>query len=327
MFSRTDIALELLEQGAPLDPHRDLFMGLYPLFPPKTGKWINLEDDMDSENRRKYRSFVKQLMLRNMLDEVLENPMQSSLSASTLNRFLLYDIDMVNLLFGALNIPQPPIIWNNIPWHIMPAKTAIDLLNSSSKDGKARFYESVRVATAESIRRFAICFFRIFGLDATGANTYTSEMCTILGAYAPLHILSSPCLAFTAWTPLYNALLVMRSVTPYSRLSGNRSNHERQCKARLQEWLLALYKGGVDLEQYGRQEATALQQSRTRYPVFPFHTTSYWKIYPDYIIRIEYGPEVKDWELHWEYCHPEYAREFWQCIEFDPKMPGAWVEN
>lgn len=243
---------------------------------------------------------------------------------------------MFNLLIETLKIPRPEVLWNNIPWLTMPAKTVVDLLDSLNQDEKARFYKSSSEATINSIDNFAYSFFTtwiensVFTTAVPSPLRYAFDLCTILGAHSPLRLLSEPNPQTRAITPLYKGLMFMQFMKPFHRSRKSQSKCDRECRARLQQWLRALSIGGVDLEQYGRQEVAVLRRFITKYEGFYFYVRVGGILYyPVELVQIDFGPKPEDWNLHWEYGHVEYAREFWQRVEFEfaAKMPGTWIDD
>ncbi|KAK2063253.1 hypothetical protein LY76DRAFT_230289 [Colletotrichum caudatum] len=128
-------------------------------------------------------------------------------------------------------------------------------------------------------------------------------------------------------------------------------------QAVLKQWLRDLQSAGVDLLEYGRQEALvqkfacpevkgafdsdAITASRTvvRNEMQEASKDSwmmsvdrtfdksdrYWN--PIRITALDYGPEVDDWRVRWLVESEAFAGEFWRVVEA-PRvaMPGSWVD-
>ncbi|KDN63480.1 hypothetical protein CSUB01_07570 [Colletotrichum sublineola] len=128
-------------------------------------------------------------------------------------------------------------------------------------------------------------------------------------------------------------------------------------QAVLKQWLRDLQAAGVDLLQYGRQEALVhkftcpevrgafdsdainasrrvvrndLQEASKDSWMMSVDWTfdksdRYWS--PIRIIALYYGPEVEDWRVLWLVESEAFAGEFWRVVEA-PRvtMPGSWVD-
>ncbi|KAK1983333.1 hypothetical protein LZ30DRAFT_714620 [Colletotrichum cereale] len=128
-------------------------------------------------------------------------------------------------------------------------------------------------------------------------------------------------------------------------------------QAVLKQWLRDLQSAGVDLLQYGRQEALvqkfgcpevkgafdsdAINASRrvvrnelqdatkdtwmTSVDRNCDKSDRYWM--PIRIIALDYGPDVDDWRVRWLVESEAFAGEFWRVVEAPRvSMPGSWVD-
>ncbi|EFQ30831.1 hypothetical protein CGRA01v4_12894 [Colletotrichum graminicola] len=155
-------------------------------------------------------------------------------------------------------------------------------------------------------------------------------------------------------TPLVSLLGgALCRLSPEVRLS----EWESIFQAVLKQWLGDLQSAGVDLLQYGRQEALVqkftcpevkgafdsdainasrrvvrneLQEASKDSWMMNVDRTfdksdRYWN--PIRIIALDYGPEVDDWRVRWLVESEAFAGEFWRVVEA-PRvaMPGSWVD-
>ncbi|KAK2046790.1 hypothetical protein LZ31DRAFT_184941 [Colletotrichum somersetense] len=128
-------------------------------------------------------------------------------------------------------------------------------------------------------------------------------------------------------------------------------------QAVLKQWLRDLQCAGVDLLEYGRQEALIQKLTFTEVKgAFDSHAINasrrvvrselkeaskeswmvrvdrefdksdrYWN--PIRITALDYGPEVDDWRVRWLVESEAFAGEFWRVVEAPrATMPGSWVD-
>ncbi|CEJ89519.1 hypothetical protein VHEMI05360 [[Torrubiella] hemipterigena] len=107
----------------------------------------------------------------------------------------------------------------------------------------------------------------------------------------------------------------------------------RRATLRAQHWLEDLAACGIDLEEYGRNEANVFVSSNlTMQENLCYFKTSDGQSSPVFgpsVTKFSYGPVPADWTFVWDYCIPAYAREFWQMVEPPPPsgMPGSWIDE
>lgn len=114
------------------------------------------------------------------------------------------------------------------------------------------------------------------------------------------------------------------------------------CERIIVAWLEDLYKSGIDLAEYGRNEKCC-QLSDSKHAatgVFPSvfaHTDGVFGIFDDYtllrslrLVNFQYGRLPTDWKFWWAEPSDTFAGDFWRLIELDSttaamSVPGAWV--
>jgi hypothetical protein len=93
-------------------------------------------------------------------------------------------------------------------------------------------------------------------------------------------------------------------------------------------WLQVLYEAGINLPEYGRNEAELLQSHRTSRSFPRFHHRRHGKELSCRLIKFEYGSLPSDWYFWMSEPSDKFAGDFWSMIENPPRnMPGAWVEE
>lgn len=115
------------------------------------------------------------------------------------------------------------------------------------------------------------------------------------------------------------------------------------CERIIVAWLEDLYKSGIDLAEYGRNEKCChLSDSiHTATGVFPSvfaHTVGGFAIFDHYtllcslrLVNFQYGRLPTEWKFWWAEPSDKFAGDFWRLIELDSttaamSVPGAWVD-
>lgn len=114
-----------------------------------------------------------------------------------------------------------------------------------------------------------------------------------------------------------------------------------RCERSVYLWLQSLYDGGVDLFEYGREEAkhhadypaqAASSGTRRDFPVWSWDSegkTSLWTFVR--LISFQIGQLPLQWRFWWSEPSDEFAGDFWNLITEQEitglRVPGAWVED
>lgn len=115
-----------------------------------------------------------------------------------------------------------------------------------------------------------------------------------------------------------------------------------RCERSIYLWLQSLYDGGVDLFEYGREEAKRHADSgqadsfgvRRVFPaVWLDRRFERWSSYLKFVrlISFQIGQLPSQWKFWWSEPTDEFAGDFWDLITEQeitgPRVPGAWVED
>lgn len=261
---------------------------------------------------------------------------------------------------GYIAFKKPALRWDNVPWqYTSPPTSIINTIVAMQENEKKLFMESVTQDDGGSTHGFACRFFahgsclfdrQWFNVANADQQSKTEEsldkLCSIMAKHVRIAQLSAkdPIAFLTPLTRGFETVWwICAFETPYGR------NWDRHIRIRLRRWLEILQQCGVDLDQYGRQEAAAnmmrqememdteidmdadhehymISLNHWNTPSFNPRFTFFGPKIP-LLARIDYGCNPEDWSLHWDYFRPDYAQEFWSMIEMLPRMPGSWVED
>lgn len=119
---------------------------------------------------------------------------------------------------------------------------------------------------------------------------------------------------------------------PYRRLQPGEKVSERGSDRKLAPIRIlarALHAAGVDLLQFGREEASLLSKGLVDQDIIFLHSHDPWDMVTVRLIGFSYGPKPEDWHCWFSDYRDEYAGEFWDMVEnAEPelRLPGAWVD-
>lgn len=225
-------------------------------------------------------------------------------------------------LVVAISPNDAPKLWQDqIPWDCVEPSTFPELLQRSNFNNSEEFRMSSMNASPYHIQSFTRHYFRRLGTHITVIDPVCIKkwrnLCRMILRYVPLAGLSMKA-AESDTTPLLEGLRF------HYYLNDSTKTLRRLKRQILKFWLEDLRAIGKDLEAYGRSEVSMLASQSCRTTDIDGNTI----YFPPCIHSLEYGPNPEDWEVHWDYCKPEYAREFWNYIEMEqPRMPGSWIEG
>lgn len=214
--------------------------------------------------------------------------------------------------------------WEKIPWWYVEPSMILELLQKRNFHESEEFRVIFMNAAPNHIHSFIEAYFWQFRrhLDIPHDARYSKEwrqLCRILLYHVPLATLSLKT-SESDYTPLLSGLRFY--CHSHESLRTLRRSTERSLKC----WLEDLQAIDKDLEAYGRSEASMLAYRPRQETSISVRGGA--PAFSPRIHFLEYGPNPEDWKVHWDYFQPEYAREFWQCIETkSPQMPGAWVDD
>lgn len=313
LWNRFDIALELVRAGASLTEVDDVHMSAF-----SYACYINT-------SLVHQLGFFRHLALCGTLEELVELPFNKFNTAPAFDWIRWNKTAIFDATATALKMDTPRPLWENIPWDVVFPETLLKRLRRNQFAESAEFVVSSANVTPSNLQNF---IWRYFGPELRRQSfvggDYTRmddlrKLCRLVLAHVPQSRLSVP-LKEGGSTPLMYVFRIRRLMTDQS------SSNYRASKRILRCWLQDLQACGVDLEEYGRTEASIIEaenQHPRRLGPLGFLCMHYY--HPPMLSALHYGPEPEDWTFDWDYFEPEYARDFWDSIDQQSfKVPGAW---
>lgn len=134
----------------------------------------------------------------------------------------------------------------------------------------------------------------------------------------PMHLLAKIHKVYECYDFNTDGLKLMKTLREcLIRATRDRADLHELSHARMspsaQGWLKTLTEAGVDLLQYGAQEAALWRVPQSR------------EARSQRMLGFTYGRRPEDWTLLWEQSGDAYAGIFWDMVEHpERQMPGAW---
>lgn len=261
-------------------------------------------------------------------------------------------MDISAIRYAVLNIPnlvstlrnssytdRPEISWITIPWHHVRPLALLDIIRQGEIESLHEFQTTPASNYHYSIATFVRVYFfhRIVAHVCREVQAITTfdewrEICrhAFLGATAadlsePFHTNRYRS------TPLLHTL-AFSSISSMSSSPAAQERHKpRMVLSIIQNWFEDLAACNIDLEAYGKNELSAYMSNdilrNCEFALLQAQDANMNKTYGPHLASLTYGPRPRDWIFQWDFCSPEYAKEFWALVDPSPPhlMPGSWV--
>jgi hypothetical protein len=125
---------------------------------------------------------------------------------------------------------------------------------------------------------------------------------------------------------VFGAFTLQSSIIPPL---GYALTHPDNGRLALLAWLRMLKNSGIDLEAYGRKEASILSRENAEWLGREIPLGHLFRSYrlSLRLIGFEFGPNPEDWRFWFSEPTDQLAGEFWDMMEHpERRMPGAWDE-